>query len=89
MVEERLHGMLIWAVLAMAPVTFLYLLRRAAPYGRPLRGCGLVATRFRQARMDHHGAAGTCALPSSSISTARARSRSCRCCSWSCGRATI
>ena len=40
MTEERLHGMLTWAVLVMAPVTFLYLLRRAAPYGRHYAGAG-------------------------------------------------
>ena len=38
MVEERLHRILIWAVLAMVPVTFLYLLRRTAPYGRHYAG---------------------------------------------------
>ena len=40
MPEERLHEILIWAVLVMAPVTFLYLLRRAAPYGRHYAGAG-------------------------------------------------
>ena len=40
MIEERLHGILIWAVLAMVPVTFLYLLRRAAPYGRHYADAG-------------------------------------------------
>ena len=40
MSEERLHGMLIWAVLAMAAVTFPYLLRRSAPYGRHYAGTG-------------------------------------------------
>jgi protein-S-isoprenylcysteine O-methyltransferase Ste14 len=40
MAEERLHGLLIWVVLAMAPVTFLYLLRRAAPYGRHYADAG-------------------------------------------------
>lgn len=34
MTEERLHGMIVWAVLVMAAFTFLYLLRRTAPYGR-------------------------------------------------------
>ena len=40
MTEERLHGMLVWAVLAMAVPTFLYLWRRAAPYGRHYAGAG-------------------------------------------------
>ena len=40
MTEERLHGILVWAVIAMAAVTFLYLRRRAAPYGRHYAGAG-------------------------------------------------
>ena len=40
MTEERLHGMLVWAVLAMAVLTFLYLFRKAAPYGRHYAGAG-------------------------------------------------
>ena len=38
--EERLHGMLVWDVLAMAVLTFLYLFRRAAPHGRHYAGAG-------------------------------------------------
>ena len=40
MTEERLHGILVWAVLAMAIPTFLYLSRRVAPYGRHYAGAG-------------------------------------------------
>ena len=49
MTEERLHGILIWAIIASAPVTFLYLLRRTAPYGRHYAGTGWgphVSARF-------------------------------------------
>ena len=34
MSEERLHGALVWVVIAAALPTFLYLLRKTAPYGR-------------------------------------------------------
>ena len=40
MTEAQLHGMLVWAVIAIAAVTFLYLRHRAAPYGRHYAGAG-------------------------------------------------
>ena len=40
MTEERLHGVLVWAVLSMAVLTFLFLLQKAAPYGRHYTGAG-------------------------------------------------
>ncbi len=40
MTEERLHEMLVWAVLVTAVLTFPYLLRRTAPYGRHYAGAG-------------------------------------------------
>lgn len=40
MSEARLHGWLVWAVIASAALTFLYLLGRAVPYGRHYRGTG-------------------------------------------------
>ena len=49
MTEERLHGMLIWGILVTAAVTFPYLLRRTAPYGRHYAGQGWgphISTKF-------------------------------------------
>ena len=40
MAEEQLHGVLVWAVIAAAGLTFLYLLRLTAPYGRHYAGTG-------------------------------------------------
>lgn len=40
MAEEQLHGVLVWAVIAAAGLTFLYLLRMTAPYGRHYAGTG-------------------------------------------------
>ena len=38
--EQQLHGMMVWAVVAAAVPTFLYLLRKTAPYGRHYAGAG-------------------------------------------------
>ena len=38
--EQQLHGMMVWAVVAAAVPTFLYLLRKTAPYGRYYAGAG-------------------------------------------------
>ena len=40
MTEERLHGVLVWAVRSMAVLAFLVLLQKAAPYGRHYTGAG-------------------------------------------------
>ena len=40
MSEELIHGLLVWAVFVMAVLTFPYLLRRTAPYGRHYGGAG-------------------------------------------------
>ena len=40
MVEQQLHRLLVWAVIAAAALTFPYLLRKPAPYGRHYGGSG-------------------------------------------------
>ena len=40
MTEAQIHGIAVWAVIALAVVTFLYLLRFAAPFGRHYAGAG-------------------------------------------------
>lgn len=40
MTELEFHRLLVWAMLGAAPVTFLYLFRRTAPYGRHYQGSG-------------------------------------------------
>ena len=40
MTEAGIHGIAVWAVIALAAVTFLYLLRFTAPFGRHYAGAG-------------------------------------------------
>ena len=40
MTEAGVHGIAVWAVIALAVVTFLYLLRFTAPFGRHYAGAG-------------------------------------------------
>ena len=40
MTEAGIHGIAVWAVFALAVVTFLYLLRYTAPFGRHYAGAG-------------------------------------------------
>ena len=40
MTEQQLHGTLVWGVLLVAILTFPYLLRKTAPYGRHYAGSG-------------------------------------------------
>ena len=40
MTEVRIHGIVVWAVIALAVVTFLCLLRFTAPFGRHYAGAG-------------------------------------------------
>lgn len=40
MTEAGIHGIAVWAVIALAVVTFLYLLRFTAPFGRHYAGAG-------------------------------------------------
>lgn len=40
MTEARFHELLVWAVIAMAALTFVHLLRKVAPYGRHYNGAG-------------------------------------------------
>lgn len=40
MTEAQIHGIAVWAVIALAVVTFLCLLRFAAPFGRHYAGAG-------------------------------------------------
>ena len=40
MAEEQLHRVMVWAVIATALPTFLYLFRKTAPYGRHYAGAG-------------------------------------------------
>ncbi len=40
MTEAGIHGIAVWAVIALALVTFLYLLRFTAPFGRHYAGTG-------------------------------------------------
>lgn len=40
MTEVQIHGIAVWAIIALAVVTFLYLLRFTAPFGRHYAGAG-------------------------------------------------
>ncbi len=40
MTESQIHGAAVWAVIALAVVTFVYLFRITAPYGRHYAGAG-------------------------------------------------
>ena len=40
MTGDQFYRLLVWVILGSAVVTFLYLLRRPAPYGRHYRGVG-------------------------------------------------
>ena len=40
MIEERFHEVMVWAVIAAAALTFLFLLRKTTPYGRHYSGAG-------------------------------------------------
>ena len=40
MAEQQIHSVMVWAVVAAVVPTFVYLLRRTAPYGRHYAGAG-------------------------------------------------
>ena len=40
MTEAQIHGIAVWAVIALAAVTFIFLLRVTAPFGRHYAGAG-------------------------------------------------